>query len=231
MFESIECLSKFYQETIEERLRQLKEVRNGGSIPAMYMQRLQNHIGKGLTCWVGEVEHDCKEIDADTIAATDIMDNKKILIRFQQQTVSFDRVILATGVAPDCTANPFVKKVLEQFPAKIHGGFPDITQDLRWSEDDEIFVIGAMSALQVGPDAGNLMGMRRAAYVISDKLNVRRWLRRTILANQYDAFMWSDSESDSQSETEDEGSCYECEPEDNEHCIKDVKNVEIKVAA
>ena len=70
-------------------------------------------------------------------------------------------------------------------------------------------MIGAMSALQVGPDAGNLMGMRRAAYVISDKLNVRRWLRRTILANQYDAFMF---DSDSDSETEDESSsCESCE--------------------
>ena len=205
-----ECLSKFYHETIENRLQQLKEVRNGGSIPASYMKRLRKFEGKSLTRWVGEVKFkDETDNDNDNTA-----DEKKIRIRFEDKTVFFDRVILATGVAPDCTANPFCRKVLENFPITVHGGFPDVTQDLRWSEDDEIFVIGAMAALQVGPDAGNLMGMRRAAYVISDKFNVRRWLRRTILANQYDAFMM-DSDSDSESETEDETSCCESESDND----------------
>ena len=209
-----ECLSKFYQETIEDRLQQLKEVRNGGSIPPMYMNRLRKFEGKALTYWVGEVKHACceKEINSGDHKDSD----EKIPISFQDKTVLFDRIILATGVQPDCTANPFYEKILEKFPITVHGGFPDVNQDLRWSEDNEIFVIGAMSALQVGPDAGNLMGMRRAAYVISDKLNVRRWLRRTILANQYDAFMFSDS--DSESETEDESSCCEsCEANNDEH--------------
>ncbi len=201
-----ECLSKFYQETIENRLKQLKEVRNGGSIPPMYMDRLRKFEGRGLTYWVGQVEHACEEKEIETSNAND---DDMIPISFEDKTALFDRIILATGVQPDCTANPFYKNVLERFPITVHGGFPDIDQDMRWSEDSEIFVIGAMSALQVGPDAGNLMGMRRAAYVISDKLNVRRWLRRTILANQYDAFMF---DSDSDSETEDESSsCESCE--------------------
>ena len=212
-----ECLSKFYQETIESRLQQLKEVRNGGSIPPMYMERLRNFEGKGLTYWVGEVEHAFRENEIETGQSDN---DEKIPILFQEKTVLFDRIILATGVQPDCTANPFYKSVLEEFPITVHGGFPDVTQDLRWSEDSEIFVIGAMSALQVGPDAGNLMGMRRAAYVISDKLNVRQWLRRTILANQYDAFMFSDSD-DSDSDTDDEISCCEsCESTD-EHLLVD----------
>jgi len=201
-----ECLAKFYQETIENRLQQLKDVRNGGSIPAMYMERIRKHEGKRLQRWVGEVEQTCSNNEE----TTDINTEGKICIQFEGQTTLFDRVILATGITPDCTANPFYRKVLEKFPISVHGGFPDVTQDLRWSEDSEIFVIGAMSALQVGPDAGNLMGMRRAAYVISDKMNVRRWLRRTILANQYDAFMF-DSDSDEE-ETEDETSC--CESDD-----------------
>jgi thioredoxin reductase len=205
-----ECLSKFYQETIENRLQQLKEVRNGGSIPASYMKRLQKFEGKSLTRWVGEVEY---ENYNENTTDKNTTDEKMIRIRFEDKTILFDRVILATGVAPDCTANPFCKKVLENFPITVHGGFPDVTQDLRWSEDSEIFVIGAMSALQVGPDAGNLMGMRRAAYVISDKFNVRRWLRQTILANQYDAFML---DSDSESEIEDETSCCESESDDGQ---------------
>ena len=86
-----------------------------------------------------------------------------------------------------------------------------------------------MSALQVGPDAGNLMGMRRAAYVISDKLNVRQWLRRTILANQYDAFMFSDS--DSESETEDETSCCESESDNDKQYIEKDKSASVVVGA
>ena len=222
------CLSKFYQETIDERLRQLKEIRNGGSIPGMYMKRIQEHIGKRLKCWVGEVEYTCTDDDT-----AENRNEDKISIRFENETVLFDRVILATGVAPDCTASPFVKRILEHFPITVHGGFPNVSHDLRWSEDNEIFVIGAMAALQVGPDAGNLMGMRRAAYTISDKLNVRRWLRRTILANQYDAFMFSDSESDSdsESETEDETSCCESGSENSQHEIEENKIVPIVISA
>lgn len=67
------CLSKFYHDTIENRLHQLKEARNGGSIPEMYLQRIEENKNK-LECWVGDVEYD-KERNS--------MTNNKIDIQFQ----------------------------------------------------------------------------------------------------------------------------------------------------
>jgi hypothetical protein len=68
-----------------------------------------------------------------------------------------------------------VSNILKKWKLPIHEGFPDITEDLQWKESNNstkqnrtpsIFVSGAMAGLQVGPDAGNLMGMRRAATTI-----------------------------------------------------------------
>ena len=189
------CLSKFYHDTIENRLRQLKEARNGGSIPEMYLERIEKRKNR-LECWVGDVEY-----DNDWRSLSD----DKIDIQFEGKTFSFDKVILATGISPDCTMNHFFKKVLERFPNTVHGGFPNLTQDLRWSANSNIFVAGGMAALQVGPDAGNLMGMRRAARAISGALDCRKWLRKTVLANSFATF-----DSDTESET-DSSECSSCE--------------------
>ena len=183
----------------------MKGERDGGSIPPLYLERVAAEKKKGrLTCWVGEVDYN----DED---ANKACDGKRISITYNEKSYEFDKVILATGIKPDITANPFLKNVVESFPIEIHGGFPDLTKDdLRWCEGSNIFVSGAMSALQVGPDAGNLMGMRRAATAILNALGCRHWLRDTVLANSYDLLM-IDSDED-ESDSEDDQDCDLCEP-------------------
>jgi len=206
LYKKNKCLFDFYHDTIENRLKLLKEERDGGSIPPLYLERIALEKNRGsLACWVGDVQYNVRGKDSSAC------DRNKIDISFNEKSYLFDKVILATGVAPDCTASPFIKKVLESFPIPVLGGFPDLTKDdLRWSEGSNIFVAGAMSALQVGPDAGNLMGMRRAATAILNAFGCRNWLRDTVLANSYDLLMIDTDEEDT--DCEDDEECDLCLP-------------------
>ena len=56
-----------------------------------------------------------------------------------------------------------------------------MTEDLHWHDGQttppNLFVTGAMTGLQVGLDAGNLMRIRKAALVVANSLECQCWLR------------------------------------------------------
>mmetsp|Transcript_86852 Transcript_86852/g.221230 ORF Transcript_86852/g.221230 Transcript_86852/m.221230 type:complete len:119 (-) Transcript_86852:69-425(-) len=85
------------------------------------------------------------------------------------------------------------ERLADEVSSAFGGGLPVLTQDLQWGSLTKLFVIGALAALQVGPDAGNLMGLRRAAHVVAITLDLRCWLKDTgsvvgnIRGNQYSA--------------------------------------------
>jgi hypothetical protein len=54
---------------------------------------------------------------------------------------------------------------------------PVLTPSLRWSPTEDIFVVGALAAVQLGPDAGNLAGARAAS------VRVAACLRPTLPGN------------------------------------------------
>jgi hypothetical protein len=45
-------------------------------------------------------------------------------------------------------------------PRPLHDGLPELTSSLRWDEHTDLWVAGALAALQLGPDAFNLAGDR-----------------------------------------------------------------------
>lgn len=86
-----------------------------------------------------------------------------------------------------------------------------------------IFVVGAMAALQVGPDAGNLMGMRRAARLVANALDCHAWLRERALTNPFLA-LWDDSESETESESDSKDLCIcqgQCDGSENTRTEQD----------
>jgi hypothetical protein len=200
------CLSTIYHDCMDSRLERLRQARNGGSVPPMYMKRLQAYMDKGLTCWVGEVDY-CNALAQDEAHGT-------TAILFEGSVQRFHRIILACGMTPICTAHPLLAKLTLRWPIDIHGGWPLVTEDLRWSEElpaRNIFVVGAMAALQIGPDAGNLMGMRRAAMVVANAMGCRSWLRQKTLTNAFAVLsLDSDNDSDTESEAHSKADCSSC---------------------
>ena len=92
--------------------------------------------------------------------------------------------------------------IQSKWPIQIESGLPCVTQDLRWKEDLDLFVVGSLGALNIGPDAGNLMGIRRAAQIVANALGSRSWLRDSVLVNPFEALDWSDDDESTVAEAE-----------------------------
>eukprot|EP00976_Prorocentrum_cordatum_P074904 1181695-Prorocentrum_minimum.AAC.5 len=83
------------------------------------------------------------------------------------------RVVLATGNKTDCMSVPLCRKLAEQFGLPVERGLPALARDLRWG-DEQIYVVGALAMLQLGPDAANLMGARRGSWYSTHPLPCSR---------------------------------------------------------
>lgn len=204
------CMADFYHHPMEDRKRALFDARQGGSVPPMYLRQLQDAIKKGhLKCLVGEIE--CREeIDPDPSwnnpdarhvqVSTNDKNNAETIASFW-----VDRTVVACGVEPNSEGSPLIQNIQSKWPTRMEGGLPCVTQDLRWKEDMDLFVVGSLGALNIGPDAGNLMGIRRAAQLVANALGCRSWLRQTVFANPFEALQeWSDDDDDSLSSEEEE---------------------------
>ena len=185
-------ISEFYHRSEAERLAALKEARGGGSVPPIYMKDLRKWEEKGkLTLVTADPEYICST------------DNGKLVIALNEgKTELFDCIIHACGIKPDCTANPLIKKIQEKLGVKMVGGFPSISVDLEWT--DNLFCVGALAALNVGPDSGNIMGARRGASIVANSMECKSWLRDEeggALANPFQLFQ-DDETTDSESESD-----------------------------
>ena len=181
-------VSGFYHLKEEERLRALKEVRGGGSVPPIYMDDLRKWVARGkLTLVTADPEY-IGESGGRLVVALGGGPERE-----------FDCIVLATGIKPDCSANPFVKNIMNNFSVPTVGGFPDVSVDLEWRGN--LFCVGALASLNVGPDGANLMGARRAASIVANTLECKQWLREgdqcSALANKFHLFMEDSSDSDS----------------------------------
>jgi hypothetical protein len=185
-------LSSFYHETEDDRLRRLREARGGGSVPPIYLRDLDGWERKSRFRRIAAGPRFVHHSDDGRVGVSfDPADGSADGVEY------FDCIILACGKEIDCTANPLVRTIQQKWPIKIVGGFPSVSEDLEWTPAKGLYVVGGLSSLNTGPDAANLMGMRRAAGVVANALDCRCWLRETeskVLANRYQAF-WDDDES------------------------------------
>jgi hypothetical protein len=69
---------------------------------------------------------------------------------------------LATGTRMDVTAQPLWQEILQFYSVLVVNGLPVLDDRLRLP-GSELFLLGGLSALQVGPVARNLSGARMAS--------------------------------------------------------------------
>ena len=201
------CMADFYHNPMSERKRALREARRGGSVPPLYMEQIRQAEEDGmLLCLVGEIEcgseNDSK--NGKLVCVHHLPDRHEPNDDTSMSLFEVKEIVVACGMAPDCKkAGSLTSMIQSKWPTKIESGLPCVTQDLRWKEDLDLFVVGSMGALNIGPDAGNLMGIRRAAQIVANALGCRSWLRESVLANAFEALNWSDSDSDSDDDDDD----------------------------
>jgi len=202
------CMADFYSNSMKCRKQALKEARRGGSVPPLYMRQVGEAEQKGsLLCLIG-----------DTEAIGDDHTNTRIQVRYTQKeghspVFDVNEIVFACGVQPDCCNTGSLTELIKtKWPTCVEGGMPCITQDLRWRKKLDLFVVGSLGALNIGPDAGNLMGIRRAAQIVANALGSRSWLRESVLGN---AFVLLEDSSDDESSSDEELFLKES------HCIPD----------
>lgn len=190
------CMNDFYHQKPIDRLKIIKESRNGGSVPVMYMKDvLQLEQNDKLHRLVGNA-HFIGESPS----------TKQLCIDINGSVEHYDAVVLACGIQPDCTSNTLTAKILAKWPIPVVGGFPCINEDAQWT--DGLYVIGVLASISIGPDAANLMGMRRAAEIIANAMECRCWLRTKALSNPFESLFNdddSDDDIDTESQSDDEG--------------------------
>jgi hypothetical protein len=194
--------SQFYHEPAENRLEALAVTRGGGTVPPIYMKTTRRLEKRGqLIRSIAEAHIIQKNDDESLLVRLSKQNGDKTC--FEQ---SFDAIVLACGVKPDCLVSPLVQCIQKQWPVEIVGGLPNVGEDLRWT--DNLYVVGGLASLSVGPDANNLMGISRAAETVSKNLDTKQWLRKedsNVLKNPFDIFLdESDTESESSSGEEDD---------------------------
>lgn len=140
------------------RWQMIQQARNGGSMTPAVLTQLRRWERDGRMtfyehCQVSEAKWagDRWQVCCDHSAIHDC-------IREQ----GFDRIWFATGSQLDATQHPLLKPMLNTHPVELANGLPVLDDCLRW-QGCELFLMGGLAALRVGPTARNLSGARAAS--------------------------------------------------------------------
>ncbi|KDO16220.1 hypothetical protein SPRG_18243 [Saprolegnia parasitica CBS 223.65] len=105
-----------------------------------------------------------------TVVAVEEVDGRlRITVSSDHLPLVADEIILATGSDVDVTRDPLFRELLP-LGVTTTGGFPNVDEDLRIARDVDVFLMGGYASLRLGPTAGNLMGGRAGANLLSDVL-------------------------------------------------------------
>jgi hypothetical protein len=140
------------------RWQMIQSARNGGSMtPSVLLQlRKLEREGKVIfyeQCGVSQAEwhNDGWQVHCDNSAVHECIHHQTI-----------NRIWVATGSQLDARNHPLLQDVLAAHPLEIVNGLPVINEHLRW-QGCELFIMGGLAALRVGPAARNLSGARAAS--------------------------------------------------------------------
>ena len=185
-------LAEFYDVRINERAKWIRRERGGATVPPTYLRQLRRHPNIDLR--------------VDQVVDIESQEDNALRVVFEEgPAITATTIVLGTGHHNDCTRLDLFRKVINRFDLPVSSGLPVLDQNLQWG-DEKFTVVGALAMLQVGPDAGNLSGFRRAAQACADNLDVYNPLQdfNEPLSNIYDGFAMSDSSDDDDSDDDSE---------------------------
>ncbi|KAF8679931.1 fad binding domain protein [Rhizoctonia solani] len=168
---------EFWQEEDSlQRLNMLRSARNGGSITPTYAKILKMHQDRGALEILTNTSLEGAQWDDETKTwSLDIRTSdppSSPAEKSQVSNITCDFIVSATGTTPSFSSLPFIKSLSRNSSLPVCpmvGGLPVLTSHLQWP-GLPLFCVGGYSALQVGPAAFNLGGMREAADRVVERL-------------------------------------------------------------
>lgn len=142
----------FAESDYHQRWEMIQQARNGGSMTpaiAMQLRRAVRHANLIMDeyCQIQEAQW---------------LDEHWQVRCNNSNNYECHRIWLCTGNKFDVAAEPLLTEILDNYPIPIVNGLPVLDSHLRWP-GCELFIMGALAALQVGPTARNLSGARMAS--------------------------------------------------------------------
>lgn len=136
----------------EKRWEMIQQARNGGSMTPAMMLQLRRLERQGKLAFYEQ----CQVVEAH-------WQGSSWRVRCDDgKGYECQRIWYATGTRFDVTADPLFTAIIDAYSTAIVKGLPVLDEHLRWP-GCELFVMGGLAALQVGPVARNLYGARMAS--------------------------------------------------------------------
>ncbi|GAA6063920.1 hypothetical protein JCM10212_003538 [Sporobolomyces blumeae] len=184
-YNNLEKASFWNSPTYEDRLATIQQARDGGSVNPTFYKLLHKFVREGrveLRTLSEIVEAEYAGPDAGWTfegrtthpRATKVGADDDVLAPLMEPegwTLSgIDYLICSTGSKVSLDALPFLSTIRRTHPIDEVGNLPCLTGDLQWTDELPLFVMGAFSMLELGPDALNLSGTRTGAERIAHRL-------------------------------------------------------------
>ncbi|AFY47647.1 hypothetical protein Nos7524_1781 [Nostoc sp. PCC 7524] len=142
----------FAESDYQQRWQMIQQARNGGSMTPAIATQLRRAVGAGHAI----IDEDCQ------IVAAQWLGNHWQVKCNDGNEYECDRIWLSTGSKFDVIAEPLLAEIFHAYPIPVVNGLPVLDSCLRWPSC-ELFLMGGLAALQVGPTARNLSGARMAS--------------------------------------------------------------------
>lgn len=143
----------------QKRWEMIQVARNGGSITPAMMEQLRQARNEGKISF----HEQSQVVDA-------VWQGQAWQLQCSDGKVhECDRIWLATGTKFNVCQTPLLHEIQNSYPTQLVNGLPVIDKYLRWPNCD-LFVMGGLAALQLGPVARNLSGARMASHSIAPAL-------------------------------------------------------------
>ncbi|MTJ53859.1 lysine N(6)-hydroxylase/L-ornithine N(5)-oxygenase family protein [Anabaena sp. UHCC 0253] len=145
-------LKGFFEQNWQQRWTLIQQARNGGSMTPAIATQLRKEKHRGNI----KIDENCQIVKAKWLS------NHWQVECSDGNFYECDYIWLATGTKFDVTTEPLLQDILAAYPIQIVNGLPVLDSYLRWT-GCELFIMGGLAALQVGPTARNLSGARMAS--------------------------------------------------------------------
>ncbi|EGU13346.1 Proteophosphoglycan ppg4 [Rhodotorula toruloides ATCC 204091] len=168
-YANVEKMAFWQEEDPALRFEVIRQARDGGSVNPQFARALQKWTKEGrlevkTLAEVTETAYDEEQekwtLELATKNTDPVLDSNPSLAT----TLSdLDYLVCSTGSKLAIDEVDFLQPILASHPVETVNGLPVLTKDLQWRKDVPLFVMGAYSMLELGPDALNLSGTRAGA--------------------------------------------------------------------
>ncbi|BGP28498.1 hypothetical protein JCM10296v2_000233 [Rhodotorula toruloides] len=175
-YANVEKMAFWQEEDPASRSEVIRQARDGGSVNPQFARALQKWEKEGrlevkTLTEVTEAAYDAEQekwtLELATKTTDAVLDSTSIAAATLN---GIDYLVCSTGSKLAIDEVDFLQPIVASHPVETVNGLPVLTKDLQWREDVPLFVMGAYSMLELGPDALNLSGTRAGAERIAHRL-------------------------------------------------------------